>query len=89
MGWGGRAASHPSNFPFHYGIIQMLVHVCWRLSTLWSGRQSDGVCVMWKEIGKALVVSVIIPVSVQLGTQLAEQYREKLAKKTKFTIKLT
>lgn len=44
---------------------------------------------MWKELGKALVVSVVIPVTVQVGAQLAEQYRAKLAKKTKFTIKLT
>lgn len=79
----------PGNFPFHYGIITMLAPSAPVVVNFMERVTDPTRCRMWKEIGKALMVSVVIPVGVQLTAQVAEQYREKLAKKTKFTIKLT
>lgn len=85
---GGRATS-PRQLPLslrynnHAGMLTLVV------VNLMEWAAGSGRVFMWKELGKALVVSVVIPVTVQVGAQLAEQYRAKLAKKTKFTIKLT
>lgn len=41
-----------------------------------------------KEVGGALLATVVIPISVQLLQQLAEHWQERLTKKNRIVIKL-